>query len=152
MAKKQTNPKIEFHVFRKDGNTYFGFKIDPRIEKIFKKSSENIVESQSWEGLKFYSVPATTESQDYKNLLERYGLRDAFGHKFYDDISGKFNIAFIRTVGGEGEIKLDASSLSFAIVASKMKNVLQFLRTYHEEFLRNYKVSATLTFDAEITS
>jgi len=142
--------KIKLEIERKEGETYFVFEIDPELEELFKKKSEEIKQSQSWleggRGLKFYSIPSMTTDSNYKSLLTRYGLVDDYGTTLYSRSSRVFNIAFIRTVKGKGRIKVN-EDIPFSTVSSGVRNMVDFLKTYYQEFLRDYKVKGKVDFE-----
>lgn len=143
--------KIKLEIERKRGETFFIFEIDEDIEKLFKKRAKEIRTSQSWlesngKGLKFYSIPEMTTSYSYKNLLARYELTDDYGTGIYNGIGNRFNIAFIRTVGGKGKIKV-GSDIPFATVSYGVKQMVSFLKEYYSEFFRDYKVRGKVDFE-----
>lgn len=142
---KQTIPiekkKVNIEIYRKDNKTYFKFEIDPRIEKLYKDISEEIKESKGWEDLSFYLVPKITRSEDYKSKLNRYRLFDDYGVGLLDD--DKLNIAWIRTVGGKGEI-LIREPISFAELSLLFRNAIQFIKEHFEEQFQDFRIKGTL--------
>lgn len=146
-TKKVTKVKqVEIEIYRKSGETFFKFSIDPKLEKIFKKQSNNKKRtSTSWKGLQFYHYPSVISDKAYKDLLRSYNLFDDYGHQFVRD-NNSLNIAFLRTVGGKGEVKLP-QELPFAVVATGLKDMQQFLKKFYSEFLADYKVTATVQLE-----
>lgn len=141
-AKRQ----VVLQVYRDKGNTYLEFEIAESLEVLFKeKSGGNTKTSESWKGLEFYYSPEITDSREYQQLLSQYGLFDDYGHAFVRD-SSYFNIAFLRTKGGKGKIKLN-SDIPFASVAVGLQNMDKFLRKFYQDFLTDYKVKAILEFE-----
>lgn len=144
MAETKKNKQIKLNLKRINGETFIIFKVDKKVEQIFKKQSTEIKESASWEGLSFYSVPELTTDENYKRLLQRWQLIDDFGTSLY--AGGTFNIAFLRTVGGSGEIKV-RGDIGYSAVSIGIERILGFLKEYYGEYLRDYKVNATLTLE-----
>lgn len=141
MEKKKV---VIIEVSRINGKTYLEFQVDESIETIFKEKSEEIKESQNWKGLKFYYLPKITNDEQYKRLLSSHNLIDDFGAILYDN--QRFNIAFIRTVGGKGKIEVPAD-IPFAIISIGMKNMVSFLKEYYENFIKDYSVKGEITFE-----
>lgn len=129
---------------RTNGNTYLSFEVHEGIEQLFKKQSKGIRESQSWKGLKFYTVPELLSDSNYMSMLRENGLTDDFGTPLYS--TGKFNIAFLRTVGGKGKIKV-SNDMPFALVSQGIRNIVRFLKEYYEEYLKDYKVKGVVNFE-----
>ena len=77
--------KLKIEIQRQNGNTYLSFEVEPSLEKLFKKQSQEIRESISWKGLKFYFIPNLTQSENYKQLLANYRLIDDFGVTLYEE-------------------------------------------------------------------
>ena len=136
--------KIKIEIQRVNGNTYLSFEVDPTITKTFKEQAKEIKESQNWKGLKFYFIPEITQDENYKRLLRNYYLIDDFGVSLYSE--RYFNIAFLRTVGGKGKIKV-SNDIPFAVVSEGMKNIIAFMKRYYEEYLKDYTVRGFLTFE-----
>jgi len=137
------NKSIKIEISREDGKTYLSFEIHKSIEAIFKKQKEEIRTSQSWKGLKFYYIPALTQNEDYKDLLARNNLIDDFGTSLY---SRCFNVAFLRTVGGKGKIKIQ-NDIPFATVSVGMRNIVNFVKSYYEDYLKDYSVKGHISFE-----
>jgi hypothetical protein len=149
MAKKMTtqtkeNKKIDIAVERINGETYLTFEVSPEIEKLWQGDDVEIRESDSWQGLKFYYNEMLREDYTYRHLLQNFNLRDDYGSKIISD--GEFNIAFIRTVGGHGKIKI-ANTFSYATISEGVRNTIQFLKQYFAEYLKNFKVKGTLNIE-----
>ena len=139
-----TKQKIKLEISRESGKTYLTFEIDKSLEDIFERQSQEIRTSESWKGLKFYYVPDVIESSAYQNLLYEFGLQDNYGVSVYSN--RKFNIAFLRTVGGKGKI-LIKNDIPFALVSDYMRKIITFIKRYYEDFLKDYKVKGFLTFE-----
>lgn len=145
--KKPPVKQVKIEIYRKKGVTFFEFKIDENLEAIFKDQAKGETKSsKSWGDLKFYSYPEIIESQPYQQLLSEYGLFDDYGHAFIRE-SRFMNIAFLRTVGGKGTIKIK-EDLPFAVVTQGVRNMTKFIKQFHEEFLTDYKVKAEITVEA----
>jgi len=138
--------KLKIEIQRQNGNTYLSFEVEPSLEKLFKKQSQEIRESIGWKGLKFYFIPNLTQSENYKQLLANYRLIDDFGVTLYEERC--FNIAFLRTVGGKGKIKV-RNDLSFAEVSMGVENIISFMKRYYEEYLKDYTVKGFLSFEVQ---
>lgn len=143
--------KIKLEIERKSGETYFIFDIDKKLEDIFERKAKTIRTSQSWiaengKGLDFYFIPEVTTDHNYKMMLRSHGLVDDYGTGIYSRDMGQFNIAFIRTVGGKGKIKVN-NDIPFATVSNGVKQIVSFLKEYYSEFLRDYKVKGKVDFE-----
>lgn len=136
--------KIDIEIERIDGATYLKFEISPEIEKLWQTDGVEIRESQSWEGLKFYYNEELHNDYNYRNMLSRYCLRDDYGSRIISD--NEFNIAFIRTQGGQGRIKIP-NTYSFATLNEGIRNTITFLRQYFSEYMKNFKVKGTLNIE-----
>lgn len=136
--------KIKIEIQRVDGQTYLSFEVDASITKMFKEQAQEIKESKSWKGLRFYFLPEITQNQSYKNLLFDFRLIDDFGASLYE--GSYFNIAFLRTVGGVGKIKIK-NDIPFAVVSDGMRKIVDFIKRYYEEFLKDYTVKGFVTFE-----
>lgn len=125
------------------GKTIFKFKVMPQITEIFKAQAESIKLSEAWVGLSFYAVPQVLNSNDYCELLSRFRLFDDYGHSLIRESGGdrpRLNIAWLRTVGGEGSIEV-FNHLGFAEVNEMVKNATRFIKDYFEDFFRGYKIT-----------
>jgi len=138
------NKKIDIAVERINGETYLTFEVSPEIEKLWQGEGVEIRESESWPNLKFYYNETLREDYTYRHLLSNFNLRDDYGSKIIAD--GYFNIAFIRTVGGTGKIKL-SNTFSYAVVSEGIRNTILFLKQYFAEYLKNFKVKGTLNIE-----
>ena len=140
--------KVSVELSRRDGETYFKFKIDKRIEEMYKKQmsqeGSEIKTSKSWPGLKFYCLPALTENNVYQTKLHEYRLFDNYGSGLY--ANQRLNIAWLRTVGGEGEIKL-TEELSFAEVSVLVKKALQFIKEYFEDYYQGFVIKGSVSIE-----
>ena len=136
--------KIELEISRVNGETKFVFKIDPYLTELYAKQAQEKRKSEAWPGLEFYYVPRVIESEKYKKLLEEYHLFDTFGSRITD--GKRFNIAWIRTVQGGGEIKIE-DDISFAEMSFFIRNTTNFLKEYFNEFFRDAKVNGSVTLE-----
>ena len=128
---------VELVISRRGGKTYLDFGIPNMLEEIFKGKSTKTSDSKNWPGLSFY-VMKQTDSSDYKRLLSQFNLFDNFGDEFSKE--GRYNIAFIRTVGGKGNIMIN-DDLTLAEVSTITANIADFIKRWYQEFIRDYKVS-----------
>jgi len=135
---------VALRIFRKEGDTFLEFETDSKFEDFFKKKEHEVKESSSWTGLKFYHIPQLTTSKDYKDIVYRHNLIDDFGTSLV--ANGRFNIAFLRAVGGRGVIKV-GDSLSFASVAEGVKSIVRFAKDYYESFIEDYSVNGKVSFE-----
>lgn len=143
---KVNKKQVEVEVYRKQGKTFFKFSVDEHLEKIFKEQSGGEKKkSESWKGLEFYYYPKVVDSPEYRRLLERYNLFDDFGHSFMRN-NNSLNIAFLRTVGGKGEIEVK-NDIPFAVITHGLRNMTQFIKEFYEEFLSDYKVKAIVNVE-----
>jgi hypothetical protein len=140
----ETKKQISISIERSKGQTYLSFEFAPEIEELWKIHEPQIKESEAWEGLKFYFIPDITDSYEYKCLLSKYQLRDDYGHALFTD--ELFNIAFIRTVGGKGRIKIK-NTTSHAELATNIENTRQFLKEYFQNYLQDFKINCNITIN-----
>lgn len=134
---------IELERDSKSGKTVFKFKVMPQITAIFKEQAESIKTSQAWDGLQFYSVPQVLGSTEYRDMLAQFRLFDDYGHALIRENDGgrpRLNIAWLRTVGGQGEIEV-SNHLGFGEVSEMVKNATRFIKDYFEDFFRGYKIT-----------
>lgn len=143
-SKIEPKKKVEIEILRKDGKTFFKFKVDPKIEEYYKKHSADIKESESWPGLKFYVVPILHDDPEYQNQLDSFRLFDNYGTSLFKNKA--MNVAWMRTVGGQGEIEIK-SSMTFADLSLLFKNVLDFLKSHIENTFREFKIKGSLTVE-----
>jgi hypothetical protein len=135
---------INIEVTRKGGKSLFHFKVDKKIVALYESQKHEVVTSEKWKGLKFYSPKELIASEKYKTLLSQYDLFDDFGADFYK--SGKINMAWVRTVDGEGEIEINDYH-SFAELSYLVTNISKFIKAYFEEYMRDYKITGKLEFE-----
>ncbi len=145
MPTKTKKCSVEINLERKDGKTIFSFDVDTKLGEIFKKKSNNTTkDSKVWKGLKFYTIPDMTTSEQYKKLLYEYGLFDNYGSVLIKD--NRLNVAFLRTVGGKGEIEIE-EEISFARVSMMLKSIVTFIKRYYEEYLTDYKAKGNVSIE-----
>lgn len=142
--KDATKTKIALSVERTKGITYLDFDIAPEIEALWKERSKEVKESESWPELKFYSCPDIIEASYYQNLLSFDNLIDNYGHTVF--VNRRFNIAFIRTVGGKGKVKIQ-NDISLAEVSDAVKRATHFLKTYFEEYTNDFVIRGVVNFE-----
>ncbi len=136
--------KINIKISKINGKTFLVYEVPPEIEKRYNTDSVEIKTSESWPGVKFYYNPEITQSNNYLSLLGKYRLFDDFGCSFYRN--GYLNIAWLRTVGGQGKIEIK-QNISFAELSILLRNTLSFIKEYFEEYLRDYEVKGSLTIE-----
>lgn len=141
---KDDKKKIEIEIIRKNGKTIFKFKVDPRLTEIYKGLSTEVRESNSWKNLKFYYMPNLTDDENYRRKLYNLHLIDDYGTGLYKN--GFLNIAWLRTVGGTGELTI-ADSLSFADLSILIKNATQFIKQHFEEHYSNFRIKGQVTLE-----
>ncbi len=141
---KKLTKKIELEIIRKDGKSYFKFKIDSRIEQIYKDQMLEIKESTNWPGLKFYSIPEMTKNEKYTYRLNDFHLFDDYGKSIFQ--KGFMNIAWLRTVGGEGLVEIK-DIISFAELSQCTKQVTQFLKEYFYEYYQEFHLKGSVTIE-----
>lgn len=138
--------KIEVEIVRKEGKTYFRFKIHPSIENLYKSQNPEIRESKSWPALKFYYIPQLINNEVYQSKLSSFNLIDDYGSSFYDRNRRRLNIAWLRTVNGVGEILIE-EEFSFAELSQSVKNALSFIKEYFEEYYREFKIKGSVSVE-----
>lgn len=143
---KVKQEKMEVSLTRVNGVFYMEFSIPEKIENIFKNKKHTIEESKSWPGLKFYSIPSLITDANYKSFLSDFELFDNFGSPLWDSEKRKFNVAFLRTVGGQGKLQLDYS-IPVSEITLGFKRILAFVQKYHNDFVADTKVSAQIIFE-----
>lgn len=146
-AEKEAKPdkkNVDIEIVRKDGKTFFRFKIDTRIEKLYAELAEKTAESGKWPGLSFYSIPSMTTSEQYKQKLMTYKLFDNFGDGLIVD--GRLNIAWIRTVGGSGDI-LIKENFTVAEMAQAAQRAAGFIKEHFEDSFRDFRIRATISVE-----
>ena len=136
--------KIAIEIQRKDGKTYFRFSVDEKITAMYQAQSVEVRESINWAGLSFYYVPEIVNNSYYKQLLQEYDLTDDFGQGIYQN--GKLNIAWIRAVGGQGEIII-GESLPFVELSQMTRKAVQFLKSYFENYIKDCTIKGSLTVE-----
>jgi hypothetical protein len=146
MAEETQDKKkqIKIEISRKDGKTFLNFDIDERLEKVFKENYVAIRQSESWKDLQFYYCPDITDNNEYKDLLNNYRLFDNYGSPLFEN--SRFNIAFLRTIGGKGSIVVP-NSIPFAVVSQGIRDMVAFIKKYYEEFMKDYSVKGFVNFE-----
>ena len=113
---------------------------------MYKNSPHEIRTSNNWPGLKFYYIPSILEDRSYNDKLHDKKLIDDYGASLYIANNQKLNIAWLRTVGGSGEILLK-NDISFAELSLLVKNALSFIKEYFEEYFREFKIKGSVTLE-----
>ena len=144
MDKNDKKKKIQIEIRRQDGKTFFKFTIDPNIVKMYEGKSSETRESVNWPGLKFYWMPDLTTNQSYRDALSRHNLIDDYGAPIFS--RGYFNIAWLRTVGGTGEIKIE-DEIMFSELSRHIKQALSFMKEYFEEYYREFTIKGNLVLE-----
>lgn len=144
MAIKAEDKKINLEIARKNGDTVFRFEVPKFLEAMYAGRSEEVKTSEKWAGLEFYYMPGLLKNEDYKRSLANYRLVDDYGQALFSN--GYFNIAWLRTKGGKGEIKV-SDDVSMAKVNETMKGCISFLKEYFTDFLQDFSLKGTLTID-----
>lgn len=145
LAATQKEPsKITLRLQKRDGEIFLDFQIDKSLENLFKEKSEEIKDSEKWQGLTFYSIPSLLDSIAYQQLLERHRLFDNYGQEIMK--RGFFNVAFMRTVGGKGSVRLN-EEIPFAEASEAMKRIIAFMKQYYTDFVSNYEVRGSISVE-----
>ena len=139
--------KVQVEVKRVEGNLMFAFSVPEMLEAIFKAKSVEIRTSEKWEGNKFYFCPDITNNEAYQALLSEYNLFDNFGQDIVDG-NGRFNVAFLRTVGGKGVIPL-IPPVAFSVLSDRVRALTRFIRAYYEQFVGSFRIGGTVEFEIE---
>lgn len=145
---ENTKKKVSVQLMRKDGKTVFSFEIDENIEKMYRNQAEangEIRDSANWPGLKFYYLPAILRSPNYKSKLANALLIDDFGQAIV--YNGHFNIAWLRTVTGKGQVVINNDSLSFAELSIFIKSALSFVKEYFDEYYRGFTIKGNVSVE-----
>ncbi len=133
--------KIKIEIEKRINGKYFSFEINPSIEEYFKIQTNKTKESKDWGDLNFYDLLDLTNDEFYQNLLSEYNLFDDFGGLLFKD--GKFNVAFIKTVGGKGRIEIN-DDISLDIISEGINNINHFLTKYYQDFIQDYKIKEAI--------
>jgi len=136
---------LDVEILREKGKTIFRFEVDPKIEKLYKERSVEVKESMSWPALHFYSCPEMLIDRQYQRNLGNLNLFDDYGSGLYKD--GRMNIAWVRTVGGKGDIVIKNSGLSIAELTTLFRNALQFIREHWEDSFRDFHIKGSLKLE-----
>lgn len=142
--------KVEMIIRRKGGKTFFEFSIAPELEALYRNMEGEVRDSTAWQGLRFYFVPSIVNLEEYKRRLAEFDLFDDYGAELLRQERGgsgvKFNIAWLRTEGGRGSVQVK-NAVNFARLSVLMENCLRFLKEYHDDFFRDFKIRGSLTID-----
>lgn len=138
---KENMSTINISIERVKGITSFNFKIDPKIEEIFKGMNGEVKTSEKWPGNKFYYIPELIKNQSYKDLLYKNNLIDDYGQFLVE--GNKFNIGWLRTVGGEGKVKI-SDTLDLLFVKDLIERTNKFIREYFSSFIQDMKVTGKI--------
>lgn len=138
---------VEIETRRSKGETYFKFEIAPEITSFFKDLSKDTIKpSESWKGLAFYISKSLQEDPYYKDKLAQYHLFDNYGGVLIDHGAKKFNIAWLRTVGGSGEIKME-DNVPTGTLTAYTKDVIAFLKDYLLDTFTETKIVGSVQFE-----
>ena len=131
-------------IIRKNGKTMFTFTVPPKLEKMYNDNADGKKKSTAWAGLTFYTMADMITDETYKNLLRTYGLFDDYGQPLLKD--GLLNIAWVRTVGGTGSIKID-NNMPYSKLNTMLNCALKCIRCYFDDYLRAFKIKGTLEIE-----
>lgn len=137
--------KVELAVSRKEGKGMLEFVVPEVVRNIWKARELPVAESRAWPGLKFYKLANEDRVAGYTDMLEQHGLFDDFGSELVD-AHGRFNVAFLRTVEGTGEIPLNGD-LSYATVVDKVRNLAAFVREFVEGYVADYRITGSVLIE-----
>jgi hypothetical protein len=76
--------------------------------------------------------------------LANYNLSDDFGSPIFQNRI--LNIAFLRTVAGEGSIKIK-DSVSIAEMSNLIRNITAFLKEYFNHYFRDALIKGTVNIE-----
>lgn len=144
-TRETTKRTISIEIERKNGNTFFSFSVPKYVESMYIASPDvEVRESTNWEGLKFYYIPSIVSADSYKTALRNYNLFDDYGQPIFVD--DKMNIAWLRTVGGEGKI-IVRDHISQALLNERVKSIVAFLKEYFEDYYKECIIKGSLTIE-----
>lgn len=135
---------VDVRIEKKPNAFIFSFKISANLEAIYKSRSEAVLNSENWKGLSFYSMPKILQNSRYNQLLADHKLFDNYGSEIY--MNGKFNIAFLRTIGGTGSIIFN-QELPFYEVSELMRNLKSVMGEIYSEFFQGYKIKTRFSIE-----
>lgn len=143
--------ELTINLSRENGNLYLDFVVPEFLENIFKSKALDTRQSENWQGLTFYVVEQT-QTPVYRDLLNWFGLFDNFGDDFLrkdgsDYDYSKFNIAFLRSVGGRGRIKINVD-ISISEAQRFVDSIIGFIKKYYNDFLKDYNVKCVVKLEA----
>lgn len=140
MPNETTQEVINLNISRgAAGKMELNFSIPAKIEGILKSMPNEIKESSKWPGLQFYFVPELVQNKEYKELLHSYDLFDNYGSDLIDPETNRMNIAWMRTVGGQGSLPLN-QKVGRQEATTLVRNCTAFIRDYYNNFHRPIKV------------
>lgn len=142
--KKRPDPVVFITIVRKDGKTFMEFKVDPRIEQIYKDMQHEIKSSSKWTGLQFYYVPGIVESRRYQSKLNQYNLLDSYGSGLVSQM--RFNMSWFRTVGGVGKIEV-TEPVTLEDICVMTKSAIRFLKDYFESYFEEFEVTGQVSIN-----
>lgn len=145
--KKDSLPRIDIELTQNAGSDgiVFKFEVHENITRLYSKVSSGVSDSGKWEGLKFYKIPSLLSNETYKSQLSKFRLFDDFGQELIKD--GKLNIAWLRTVGGNGEIEFKNMQVGLADLSMLVNNATKFIREHFEDFFSKKKITATVSVE-----
>ncbi|MDE2233717.1 MAG: hypothetical protein KGJ90_06470 [Patescibacteria group bacterium] len=142
--KNKIEQAVSMEVTREEGQTKFRFKVNPLLTDYFRDAVNGEKQtSEKWKGMEFFKMSQALENNDvYQQALSRHCLIDNYGSSLI--YNGKFNIAWLRTVGGRGEIKLN-DTIIFGEVSYLIKHTIAFLNDFFGEILAEFEIEGTIS-------
>ena len=83
-------------------------------------------------------MPDIVTDANYKDILDSLGLFDNFGDNFIDS-TGRANIAWLRTVGGNGTFQIK-DNVSQAKLVTINRSVAEFVKRYFENYYSDFDI------------
>lgn len=142
---EQNDNKVTLAVVRKSGKTVLEFHVPKVVRDIWADKGLEVAESSNWPGLQFYKLRNNDRTPQYRDMLERFGLFDDFGAELVDD-SGKFNVAFLRSVDADGKIPVNGE-LAYGSIAAKVRDLAAFVREFVEGFVADYRITGSVSIE-----
>lgn len=139
---------IELEIAREKGETYFKFKVDPAITELYKNQAEEIKLSKKWVGLSFFYAPKIINNELYKRILTDYHLFDEYGNDLFYNGGSRllFNIAWLRTKEGEGQIKI-TEPVSISELTDLTKRTCDFIKDHFNKYFQDFKISGKVSIE-----
>ncbi|MDE2233370.1 MAG: hypothetical protein KGJ90_04650 [Patescibacteria group bacterium] len=142
---KPEKKKVSIEIVRKDGKSVFRFSVDKKIEQMYADRAAGTRKSESWKGLEFYAIPSLLEDRNYRDRLANYYLVDDYGQPIIGN-NGRLNIAWLRTVGGQGEIEIK-NPIGFAELSRMFRNAIACIKEQFEEEFASFKIKGEVSLE-----